>query len=238
MIAACLHSPDGVSTPARWRVSCPTFSRWGPGPYPVASVLSYIHTMGSWPLPGGECLVLHSHDGVLAPTRWRVSCPTFTRWGPGPYPVASVLSYIHPMESRLLPGGERLVLHSPDGVSTPARWRVSCPTFIRWSLDSCPVASVLSYIHLMESRLLPGVECPVLHSPDGVSTPARWRVSCPTFSRWGPGPYPLASIFSYIHTMGSWPLPGGEYLLLHSHDGVLQGSILSKISGNPDGLLR
>ena len=122
----------------------------------MASVLSYIHTMGSWPLPGGECLLLHSPDGVLAPTQWRVSSPTFTRWGPGPYPVTSVFSYIHPMGSWPLPSDECLLQHSPDG----------CPPY--------PVASAF-YIYPMGARLLPGGEC-LLHLPDGGPAPARWRV--------------------------------------------------------------
>ena len=167
--------------------------------------------MGSRLLPGGECL-LHSPDGVPAPARWRLSSPTFTRWGPGSCPVASAF-YIHPMGSRLLPGGECL-LHSPNGVPAPARWRVPS-TFTRWGPGSCPVASVFSYIHPMGSRLLPGGECLLLHSPDGVPAPARWRLSS-TFTRWGPGSCPVVSVF-YIHPMGSRLLPGGE-CLLHSPD--------------------
>ena len=81
--------------------------------------------------------------------------PTFTRLGPGSCPMASVLSYIHLMGSRLLP------------------------------------VAIAFYIHPMGSRLLPGGEC-LLHSPDGVPAPARWRVSCPTFTRWGPGSCPVA----------------------------------------------
>ena len=159
-----LHSPDGVSAPAQWRVPS-TFTRWGPGSCPVASVLSYIHPMGARLLPGGECLVLHSPDEGPAPARWRVPSPTFTRWGPGSCPVASVCSYIHPMGAWLLPGGECLLLHSPDGGLAPARWRVSAPTFTRWGPGTCPVASVCSYIHPMGARHLPGGECLLVEAP-------------------------------------------------------------------------
>ena len=39
--------------------------------------------------------------------------PTFTRWGPCSCPVASAFSYIYPMGSRLLPGGECLLEEAP-----------------------------------------------------------------------------------------------------------------------------